>query len=66
MLAFFPLDSNEIVLLLTKEKEEEWLCFIQEANFHFIDKQVLIYAVLIRLPLLVLTVKLFKINNDID
>ena len=27
---------------LMKEKEEEWFYFIQEANFHFIDKQLLI------------------------
>ena len=39
MLAFFLLESNEIMLLLMKEKEEEWFCFFQEANFHFIDKQ---------------------------
>ena len=42
MLAIFLLDSNEMMLLLMKEKEEEWFCFIQEANFHFIDKQLLI------------------------
>ena len=42
MRAFFLLESNEIMLLLMKEKEEEWFCFIQEANLHFIDKQLLI------------------------
>ena len=42
MLAFFLLESNDIMLLLMKEKEEEEFCFIQEANFHFIDKQLLI------------------------
>ena len=42
MLAFFLLESNEIMLLLMIEKEEEWFCFIQEANFHFIDKLVVI------------------------
>ena len=42
MLAFLLLESNEIMLLLMKEKEEEWFCFIQEANFHFIDRQLLI------------------------
>ena len=36
MLAFFLLESNEIM----KETEEEWFCFIQEANFHIIDKQL--------------------------
>ena len=41
-LAFFLWESNEIKFLLMKEKEEEWFCFIQEANFHFIDKQLLI------------------------
>ena len=76
MLTFFLLESNEIMLLLTKEKEEEWFCFIQEANFHFIAKQLLVQlsnslvvsrnSTFIRLPALVLTVNLFKINNDID
>ena len=42
MLAFFLLESNEIMLLLMKEKDEDWFRFIQEANFHFIDKQLLI------------------------
>ena len=42
MLAYFLLESNEIMLLLMKEKEEEWFCFIQEAKFHFIDKQLLL------------------------
>ena len=44
MLAFFLLEKNEITVLLMKEKEKEWFCFIQEANFHFIDKQLLIYC----------------------
>ena len=42
MLAFFLLEGNDIMLLLMKEKEEEWFCFIQGANFHFIDKQFLL------------------------
>ena len=42
MLTFFLLESNEIMLFLMKEKEEDWFCFIPEANFHFIDEQLLI------------------------
>ena len=42
MLASFLLESNEIIILLMKEKDEEWFCFIQEVNFHFINKQLLI------------------------
>ena len=30
------------VINLWKKKEEEWFCFFQEANFHMIDKQLLI------------------------
>ena len=51
MLAFFLLESNEIMLLLLKEKEEEWFCFIQEANFHFINKQLLINSQIVSLCL---------------
>ena len=43
MLAFFLLEKNEVMLLTYKKKmEEERFCFIQEANFHIIDKQLLI------------------------
>ena len=40
MLAFFLLEKNKI-MLLTYEKNG-WFCFIEEANFHIIDKQLLI------------------------
>ena len=42
MLAFFLRKKNEIMLLSYKKMEEEWFCFIQEANFHIIDKQLVI------------------------
>ena len=60
-------------MLLTYEKiEEEWFCFFQEANFHIIDKQLLISLTKshvvsrIMLPPLVLTINQFKIHTDID
>ena len=43
MVAFLLLEKNEMLLTQAmKEKEEKWFCFIQEANFHIIDKQLLI------------------------
>ena len=47
MLAFFLLEKNEEILSYfktyeKKKMEEEWFCFIEEANFHIIDKQLLI------------------------
>ena len=45
MLAFFQLEKNEMFKLM-KKMELEWFCFIQEANFHIIDKQLLIILVL--------------------
>ena len=43
MLTFFLLEKNEMMLLTYEKKmEEEWFCFIEEADFHIIDKQLLI------------------------
>ena len=39
MVAFYVLEKNEKILLTYEKMKEEWFCFIQEANFHFIDKQ---------------------------
>ena len=44
VLTLFLLGKNEI-MLLTYENKEEWFCFIQEANFHFINKQLLTYQI---------------------
>ena len=41
MLALFLLEKNEKLLLTYEKMKEEWFCFIQEANFHIIDKQLL-------------------------
>ena len=40
MLPFFLLEKNE--MLLTYEKNGRGMSFIQKANFHIIDKQLLI------------------------
>ena len=42
MLAFFLLEKNEKMLLTYEKIKEEWFCFIHEANFHIIDKELLI------------------------
>ena len=42
LVAYFQQEKNEIMLLSYEKMEEEWFCLIQEANFHVIDKQLLI------------------------
>ena len=43
MLAFFLLEKNEITLLTYEKKNGRgMICFTQEADFHTIDKQLLI------------------------
>ena len=42
LVAYFQQEKNEIMLLSYEKIEEEWFCLIQEANFHVIDKQLLI------------------------
>ena len=44
MLAFFPAGENEKMLLTYERKGRGMIliCFIQEANFHIVDKQLLI------------------------
>ena len=42
MLCFFVLEKNEIMLLTYENNGGGMICFIEEANFHIIDKQLLI------------------------
>ena len=66
MLAFFLLEKNEI-MLITYERKGRTMINI----FVSFKRQIFVsinnyQQVLIRLPLLVLTINQFKIHNDID